>query len=278
MAAEPPAVYSVPMLNVQGQPRAIALLQRAIRTARLAHTWIFAGPPGVGKGLLAVELARTMLCDAPQTRPNGRAVPPLPADFMLRLPCGVCESCRAVAMDSHPDLHVITKELIRYHDKTGKSKGTTLGIDVIRGEITGDTDTGKEAKIYKRSFRGRGKWFIIDDADLMEGPAQNCLLKTLEEPPPESYLVMITASPQDLLPTIRSRSQIVLFNALPEDVVREHLRGGSAGPGCRVDDAPGPRQPRPRAALDRRYCHRRRKKRQSHRAQSQTHRKNRRTG
>jgi DNA polymerase III delta prime subunit len=217
------------MLNVQGQDRAIAQLQRALAAGRLASTWMFAGPPGVGKFTLAVELAKTVMCDRPVKKPNEGQVQKLPKGFLLTLACGECESCRAIAgvggtsTGNHPDLHVITKELIRYHDKTGKSKGTTLSIDVIRGEVTGDPSENKEAKIYKRPFRGRGKFFIIDEADLMEAPAQNALLKTLEEPPPESYLVLITASPQELLSTIRSRSQVVSFNELPEEVIEQRL-------------------------------------------------------
>jgi DNA polymerase III, delta subunit len=221
------------MLNVQGQPRAIAQLQRALAAHRLASTWIFAGPLGVGKHKLAVELAKTVLCDSPLHRPNNGELPGLPADATITLPCNTCESCRAVDTNNHPDLHLITKELIRYHDKTGKSKGTTLSIDVIRGEITGDSQEGKEAKIYKRSFRGRGKFFIIDEADLMEAPAQNSLLKTLEEPPPESYLILLTTSPGELLSTIRSRSQLVTFNELPESIVT----AGLIGAGLTGDDA-----------------------------------------
>ncbi|HUO08292.1 MAG TPA: DNA polymerase III subunit [Phycisphaerae bacterium] len=211
------------MLNVQAQSRAISQLQRALLSGRLASTWMFAGPAGVGKFKLAVELARTVLCDHPQHRPNNGAVPQLPPEFPLTLPCGTCESCRAIDANNHPDLHIVTKELIRYHDKTGKSKGTTLSIDVIRGEITGDPTENKEAKIYKRSFRGKGKFFLIDEADLMEAPAQNALLKTLEEPPAESYLILITTSPQELLSTIRSRAQLVTFNELPDEVITHAL-------------------------------------------------------
>jgi len=228
------------MFQIQGQLRALTQLQRATAAQRLGHTWIFSGPPGVGKFTLAVALAKTMLCDTPQSVPNGEhdplRLPTLAPDFALRTACGQCESCRAVDNGNHPDLHIITKELIRYHDRGGTSKGTTLSIKVIRGEITGDeaADHQVEAKIYKRSFRGRGKWFIIDDADLMELPAQNALLKTLEEPPPESYLVLITTSPQELLATIRSRSQIVLFNPLPEPVLVARLLAQGAAP----DEAP----------------------------------------
>lgn len=217
------------MLNVLGQDRALGLLQRALAAKRLASTWIFAGPPGVGKMLSAVQLAKTVLCDAPRREANAERLRTLPPDFTLTLPCDVCESCRAVDSGNHPDLHLITKELIRYHDKSGTSKGTTLSIHVIRGEITGDTAENKEAKIYRRSFRGKGKFFIIDEAELMEVQAQNALLKTLEEPPNESYLILITPSPQDLLSTIRSRAQIVSFNELPHEVVVRGLIGAGVG-------------------------------------------------
>jgi hypothetical protein len=218
------------MLKVQGQSRALAQLQRSLAAGRLASTWIFAGPLGVGKYTLAMELARTVMCDSPVKEKKGGRIPQLGADFVLTLPCGICESCRAMASGGHPDLHIITRQLIRYHDKTGKSKGTTLSIDVIRGEITGDQAEGKEAKIAKRAFRGRGKFFIIDEADLMEGQAQNALLKTLEEPPPETYLVLVTTSPGELLSTIRSRAQLVEFGELPDAVMVPALAEAGLAP------------------------------------------------
>ncbi len=219
------------MLAIQGQPRALAQLQRSLRAERVASTWMFAGPAGVGKFSLAVKFAKTLLCDHPAKEKNGGRVPQLEKDFSLTLPCGTCDSCKAVDAGSHPDLHIITKELIRYHDSGGKSKGTTMSIHVIRGEITGDPAENKEAKIAKRSFRGRGKVFIIDEADLMEPPAQNALLKTLEEPPSGTYVILITASPQELLSTIRSRSQLVEFGPLPDAVVAAALTKSWQTPG-----------------------------------------------
>jgi DNA polymerase-3 subunit delta' len=224
------------MLDIQGHSRAIAQLQRSLAAGRLASTWLFAGPEGVGKFTAAVGLAKTVMCDMPRQEENRGRVKELPREFMLTVPCGACESCRAMDAGSHPDLHIITKQLIRYHDTSGKSKGTTLSIHVIRGEITGDPAENKEAKIAKRSFRGRGKFFIIDQADLMDWQAQNTLLKTLEEPPPQTYLVLVTTSPGELLSTIRSRSQIVEFGPLPEGVVAEALAGGG-GAGLSKEDA-----------------------------------------
>lgn len=213
------------MLSIMGQSAAIAHLQRVIAAGRMAATWIFSGPPGVGKYRTAIALARTCLCENPRharnQQTNGLLNPALEPDFDMILACDQCESCRAIDHDAHPDLHLIYRNLIRCHDRSGKSKGTTLSIDVIRGEITGDDSEEHrvEPKLYKRSQRGRGKWFIIDEADLMEPPAQNALLKALEEPPPQSFLVMIATSPAELLATIRSRSQWVSFRSLPPAVL-----------------------------------------------------------
>ncbi len=223
------------MLNIQGQSTALAHIQRVVHSRRLASTWIFAGPAGVGKFHTAVEMAKTNLCDRPVHRPNSHngelfnAL--LEPDFLLTLPCGQCESCKAVELRTHPDLHVVSRQLIRYHDRNGTSKGTTLSIQVIRGEMIGDDSPEHrvEPKIYKRSQRGRGKWFIIDEADLMEIPAQNALLKTLEEPPAQTFIILITTSPTELLSTIRSRSQFVQFRALSFAVMAPELMNRGAG-------------------------------------------------
>ena len=204
-------------------------IQRAIASGRLASTWIFAGPAGVGKFTTAVEFAKTVLCDQPKKVANGTLAYPivhLAKNFELTVPCGVCDSCKAIGpagAGAHPDLHIVTKELIRMHDRAGKSMGTTISIQVIRGEITGDPASGTESKMAKRSFRGRGKFFIVDEAELMEGPAQNALLKTLEEPPAGSYLILVTANQAGLLSTIRSRSQIVEFHPLPDALITQAL-------------------------------------------------------
>ncbi len=225
------------MFEIQGQSTAVAQLQRVIASGRLASTWIFAGPAGVGKHLTAVALAKTCLCDHPQKqsgKPMARTRNScLPPDFEWTLACGRCDSCRAVDAGSHPDLHLIHRNLIRYHDHAGNSKASTLGIDVIRGEITGNASPEHpvDPKLYRRSQRGRGKWFIIDEADLMEPPAQNALLKALEEPPAQSFLVLVTASPDHLLATIRSRAQLVRFGALPPESLCPRLLERGLTPG-----------------------------------------------
>jgi DNA polymerase-3 subunit delta' len=189
------------------QSAAIEQLRQAYRSDRLPHGLIFAGPVGVGKATTAAALASLFLCERPETE----------------RPCGTCDSCRAMAGNAHPDNHVITKELIRYHDKTGKSKGIDLSINVIRPEVV--------EKAAMKAGMNRGKVFVIEQADLMNAPAQNALLKTLEEPAGRTLVILITDSIGQLLPTIRSRCQTVRFGQLSDvTVVRELQRRGISAP------------------------------------------------
>lgn len=185
---------------ILGQDSAISWLKSAYVADRLPHGLIFAGPSGVGKGTTARALAALFLCEHPRETE----------------PCGTCESCRVLEAGNHPDYHVIIKELIRYHDKTGKSKGIDLSIHVIRPELI--EPAGRKAVM------GRGKVFVIEQAELMNPQAQNALLKTLEEPAGRTLIVLLTDQPGCLLQTIRSRCQIVRFSVLDEEFVREGLR------------------------------------------------------
>jgi DNA polymerase-3 subunit delta' len=186
--------------DIFGQDAALGWLRQACRADRLPHGLVFAGPTGVGKGTTAKALATLFLCEQPKDE----------------RPCGKCDSCRAMAAGSHPDYHVITRDLIRYHDKTGKSKGITLSIDVIRPELVDPAG--------RKSVMGRGKFFVVEQADLMQPPAQNALLKTLEEPAGRTLIVLLTDQPDGLLTTIRSRTQAVRFAPLEPGVVERELR------------------------------------------------------
>ncbi|HLL89709.1 MAG TPA: hypothetical protein VK324_10415, partial [Tepidisphaeraceae bacterium] len=137
--------------SILGQGKAIDGLRRAYAADRLPHGLVFAGPEGVGKGTTAAALAALFLCE----RPAGDR------------PCGQCDSCRVFPSGNHPDYHVVTKELIRYHDKSGTSKGTSLSINVIRPEVVD--------KAGRKAVMGRGKVFVIEQADLMQAAAQNAL-------------------------------------------------------------------------------------------------------
>jgi DNA polymerase-3 subunit delta' len=185
--------------DIHGQPTAIEDLQSAHRADRLPHGLIFAGPSGVGKRTTAQALSALFLCEKPHHDE----------------PCGKCQSCRAIEANSHPDFHFITKELARLHDKSGSSKATQIAIQVIRQELT--VPAGRKPAL------GRGKVFIIEEAELMTAAAQNALLKTLEEPLGRTLIVLLTRSLPELLATVRSRCQTIRFAALDEKWITRQL-------------------------------------------------------
>jgi DNA polymerase III delta' subunit len=190
----------VQLRDIFGQDSPIGWIGRAYRADRLPHGLIFAGPIGVGKATTAGALARLWLCERPRETES----------------CGVCPSCVAFDAGIHGDYHVITKEMIRFHDATGKSKGIELSIQVIRPELIEPAS--------RKPVQGRGKFFVVEQAELMTAAAQNALLKTLEEPAGRTVIVLITDEPGVLLPTIRSRCQIVKFAPLPAEIVERELR------------------------------------------------------
>jgi DNA polymerase-3 subunit delta' len=199
--------------DIFGQDDAIGWLGQSYLADRLPHAMIFAGPVGVGKATAARALARLFLCERPAEDRS----------------CGNCDSCRVLDAGNHPDFHVITKELIRYHDKTGKSKGISLSINVIRPELIDPAG--------RKAVMGRGKFFLIEQAELMNPQAQNALLKTLEEPAGRTLIVLLTDQPTSLLATIRSRCQTVRFIALEEARVKKELTSRGINPAIAADTA-----------------------------------------
>src|SRR5688572_11447525 len=127
--------------DILGQENAIETISRAYESERLPHGLLFAGPVGVGKATAARALATLFLCE----KPKGDK------------PCGKCEGCRGMQADAHPDFHVVTRDLIRYHDKGGKSKGLTLSVEVIRLELL--------EKAARKSVVGVGKVFVVEEAE-----------------------------------------------------------------------------------------------------------------
>lgn len=206
------------LLEIVGQDKALAQLERAYGSARRPHAWIFAGPEGVGRQTTAVELAKLLLCEKPASRPNKGRLADLPADFALRQACGQCNSCRTISAGTSGDFQLVTKELARFHEDSAvrDRKLQDLGIDVIRQFLI--------EPAYQTSHGGRGKVFIIVQAELMSTEAQNALLKTLEEPPRGVSIILLCANPEDLLPTTRSRCQLVRFGPLPAEFVAAKLQ------------------------------------------------------
>src|SRR5207245_1224278 len=186
--------------DIFGQDTAINWLSQAYAEDRLPHGLIFSGPAGVGKATTARALAAVFLCEKP--KPGN---PPTP--------CGKCPSCTLFATDNHPDLHVIYKELIRLSKPDSVAKD--LAVDVMRDYLL--IPAGRKPNM------GRGKVFIVQQAQLMNAQAQTACLKTLEEPEGRALIILLTDQVNCLLPTVRSRCQTVNFGCLPEPLVRNEL-------------------------------------------------------
>jgi DNA polymerase-3 subunit delta' len=185
--------------GILGHDAVVEQFRRTVAARRLASTYLFVGPPGVGKRRFALELARALLCTE------------LPDDALES--CGRCQSCRLFAAGNHPDLDVVALP-------KDKSK---LPIELFVGDREHRHQEGLCHRIALKPFLSDRKIAIIDDADHFNQESANCLLKTLEEPPPRSLLILIGTSPSRQLPTIRSRSQVVRFAPLNFEMVAQIL-------------------------------------------------------
>jgi DNA polymerase III subunit delta' len=194
---------------IRGQDRASELLGRAYREGRLAHAYLFAGPSGVGRLTAALELAAAWMCSEEE---HGY--------------CGKCRDCTRVFNFRHPDVMLT----IPATGSTSPEEITALmetrmedGISPIRLEgntrITIDQIRELADRISRKAFENKGHIEIILDADRMGTEAANALLKTLEEPPDETVLILISAKWSALLPTIRSRTHLVRFRRLGHDAI-----------------------------------------------------------
>jgi DNA polymerase-3 subunit delta' len=159
--------------DIPGQERAKALLQQALRLGRIAHAYLFAGPEGSGRHETAVAFAQAVLCE----RGGDDA-------------CGACLSCRKISHGNHPDLHWI------------KPDGASVKIEQIR-EL--------QRELSYRTAGAGYKVYIIEAAETMTVQASNSLLKFLEEPPSPVVAILIAPGAGAVLPTIRSRTQLVPF-------------------------------------------------------------------
>jgi DNA polymerase-3 subunit delta' len=185
--------------GIHGHDEVVEQFRRALARRRLASSFLFAGPAGIGKRSFAVKLGQAMLCSA---RPEEALDP-----------CGECPPCVQVAAGSHPDLDVVAKP----KDKS------FIPLELLIGDKEHRGREGLCHRIALKPYMGGRKIAMIDDADHLNQEGANCLLKTLEEPPPRSVLILIGTSPAKQLPTIRSRCQLIRFRPLEADVVAELL-------------------------------------------------------
>ena len=178
----------MPFRDVIGHRRILELLARSTARDSLPPSLIFAGPVGTGKRLTATALAQTLNCLHPISTTDSTdpaTQPRVSQQFTTLDACGSCAACTRIARGAHPDVLVLEP-----------GDNGSIRIEQVREAI--------DSAAY-RPFEGRRRVVIIDDADALVPAAQNALLKTLEEPPPSSVFVLITARPDMLLPTVRSR-------------------------------------------------------------------------
>lgn len=177
----------MPFSDIIGHSRQVEILRRGLERGRLPHAYLFLGPPGIGKRMVALSLAMAVHCS------DG------PHEF-----CGLCPSCLSIRDGNHPDVRFV-------EPLAGKRE---IGIQQIR-EL--------ERELAFHPFSGKYKVAIIDPADLLNYHAQNSLLKTVEEPPGDSLLILIAKSTGHLLPTLTSRCLRLSFASPPREFVAEVL-------------------------------------------------------
>ncbi len=211
--AELPPVVVGSMRDVVGQNRAIDVLQKTLASGRMHHAWLFHGPPGVGKFTAAVAFAATLLDPTSRAAVDGFIEPDPSGPIAGLLKSG-----------THPDLHVIVKELARFHPepKVRNQKLVKFPKDVL--DYFYSDRAARAASITPGGLAS--KVFVIDEAETLErnASAQNTILKTLEEPPPGTVTILVTSNEDRLLPTIRSRSQRVAFGPLDDDAMKKWMR------------------------------------------------------
>ncbi len=174
---------------IYGHDWAVEHLRKSIANARIRHAYLIVGSESIGKDTLARALAMTLNCTHEDE--NAR-------------PCGQCSSCKRIASGNHPD--IIYSEL---------DSGTgALKIEEIRSVTS---------KIALKPYEARYRIAILRDFDHARPQAQDALLKTLEEPPPQALLILLAPSTESLLPTITSRSQVIHLRPLPTEVIHNVL-------------------------------------------------------
>ena len=187
--------------DFKAQGEEITALQRQAASAQLVHALLLSGEEGVGKRTLARVIAATLLCRDPGPRP-----------------CGQCPACRMVDSGEHPDLIEIRRGVPLAPD--GKKDRATIPVEDIREMIR---------LCGQNTMSGGRRVVLLQDADTMTAQAQNCLLKTLEEPPPETWFLLMTAHPANLLTTVISRCRILRMKPWTDEYIANVLRKQGIG-------------------------------------------------
>ena len=179
-------------------------LRHLLVSGRMPGSLLFTGEEGIGKKLFALELAKTMNC---RTRVGVEA-------------CDECSACKRISRSTFPPFGKDDDDKARLiwseHADVAMARPYK---NIIRVPVMRELE--REANF--RPFEGAARVFIVEDADNMNDQASNALLKTLEEPPPTSHLILTTSNPTALLPTIRSRCQTIRFAPIPREAIETFL-------------------------------------------------------
>ncbi len=198
--------------GIEGHDAVAEMFATAEHRGRIAGSYLFIGPPGVGKEAFARNLAAALTCAAPR--------PGLVA-------CGSCASCVQARAGSHPDIDIVARPEDR----------ATIPLEFFIGDAEHRMREGLCWRILLRPALGGRRVAIILDADHLADEAANCLLKTLEEPPPGAVIILVGTGLERQLPTIRSRCQVVRFGPLSPETVRRLLTEELAARGDETDAA-----------------------------------------
>ena len=180
--------------RILGQEQPKKILKNALQSSNVAHAYLFHGQESIGKKQIAIELAKSLNCASPI---KGDA-------------CDECTSCRKIENRTHPDFFFV--EPIK---NTPTAREAVIKIEAIRK---------LQRKLAFHPYEGKVKAAIIDNADLMNLQAANSFLKTLEEPPSATILILISSNPFKLLPTLISRCQTIQFQPLTHENIEKILK------------------------------------------------------
>ena len=186
--------------GLEGHDAIAARFAAAEAAGRVSGSYLFIGPPGVGKGTFARRLAISLACEKPAAG---------------LVACGSCRSCVQAVAGAHPDIDLVEKPAER----------STIPLELLVGSPDQRLREGLCWRLLLRPAIARRKVAMLLDADHLSEEAANCLLKTLEEPPPGGVIILVGTTLERQLPTIRSRCQTVRFAALSAAVIEQILRG-----------------------------------------------------
>jgi DNA polymerase-3 subunit delta' len=218
--------------RIINQDRVVRTLTRSLLQGRVAHAYLFHGPPGAGKRAVALEMARALECKSAAAEA-----------------CEACDACRKTRRMVHPDVHVVlphpwSQEADRDEEDMGKrvqrmGDNPYAAIDYVRRPSLSDPSATSNKQVLFRIeqvrqdlirpmtlSKGEGayKVAIVIDAERMNTESANTFLKMLEEPPPQTVFLLLTSRPDTLLPTIVSRCQKVRFDPLAPEALAQALQ------------------------------------------------------